>query len=59
MLYGYVRLRVFRGADCNTDHYLMSAKFKERLAASKHAAQDFDGERSNPRKLSELGIRKW
>jgi len=26
----------FRGADCDTDHYLMVAKIRERLAVSKH-----------------------
>jgi hypothetical protein len=36
----------------------MVAKVRERLAASKQAAQKFDVERYNPRKLSELGIRK-
>jgi endonuclease/exonuclease/phosphatase family metal-dependent hydrolase len=28
----------FRGADCETDHYLVGAKVKERLAVSKRAA---------------------
>ena len=39
------------GADCDTDHYLVVAKVKERLAVSKQAAQKFDGERFNLRKL--------
>jgi len=34
----------FRGADCDTDHYLVVAKVRERLALrSKQAAQKFDG----------------
>jgi hypothetical protein len=28
-------VRSFRGTDCDTDHYLLVAKFRERLAVSK------------------------
>jgi hypothetical protein len=38
------------GADCDTDHYLVVAKVRERLAVSKQVAQKFDGERFNLRK---------
>jgi len=48
----------FRGADCETDHYLVVAKVRERLAVSKQAAQRFDGERFNLGKLSELEVSK-
>jgi len=34
------------------------AKVRERLAVSKQAAQSFDGERFNLRKLNELEVRK-
>jgi len=39
-----------RGADCDTNHYLVVAA--ERLAVSKQTTQKFDVERFNLRKLS-------
>ena len=51
-------VRSFRGADCDTEHYLVVAKVRERLAVSKQVAQTFDGERFNLRKLNELEVRK-
>ena len=44
-------VRSFRGAGCDTDHYLVAAKVRERLAGSKQTAQKFDVERFNLRKL--------
>ena len=41
----------FRGADCDTDHYLVVAEVWERLVVSKQAAENFDVERFNLRKL--------
>jgi hypothetical protein len=36
----------------------VAAKFRKRLAVSKEAAQNFDGERFNLRKLNELEVKK-
>jgi len=46
----------FRGAGCDIEHYLVVAKVRERLTVIKKAAQKFDGERFNLRKLNELEI---
>jgi hypothetical protein len=45
-------VRSFRRA-----HYLVVAKLRERLAVNKQAAQNFDGERFNLRKLNELEVK--
>jgi hypothetical protein len=47
-----------RGAECDTDPYLVVANVRERLAISKQAAQKFDGERFNLGKLNEIEVRK-
>jgi len=49
---------VFRGAECDTDNYLVIAKVGERLALGKQAVQRFDRQRFNLRKLNELEVRK-
>jgi hypothetical protein len=51
-------VRFFRGSNCDTYDYLVVAKVTERLAVSKQAAQKFDVERFNLRKLSELETMK-
>ena len=51
-------MRIFKRVDCGTEHYLVTAEVKERLAVSKKAAQNFDGERFNLRKLNELEVSK-
>jgi hypothetical protein len=46
------------GADCDTDHYLVVAKVRERLAVSKRAAQKIDTERFNVKKLKEGDVKE-
>ena len=48
----------FRGADCDTDHYLVIAKVRERLAVGKEAALRFDRQRFNLRKLNEPEVKE-
>jgi len=40
-------VRSFRGTDCDTDHHLVIAKVRERLAVGKQVAQRFDRQRFN------------
>ena len=51
-------VRRFRGTDCDTDHYLVVAKVRGRLALNKQAAQKLNGERFNLRKLKDLEVKK-
>jgi hypothetical protein len=47
-----------RRANCETNNYLVVAKFRERLAVSIQAAQKFDVRRFNLRKLNEMDVRQ-
>jgi hypothetical protein len=58
-------VRSFWAADCDSDHYLMVVKVRERLAMNKQRSQRFHMERLNLKKLnnfvlrSQIGLQIW
>jgi hypothetical protein len=49
-----LNVQSFRTADCDSDHYLVVVKFRERLAVNKKRSQRFDMERFNLKKLNDV-----
>jgi hypothetical protein len=47
-------VRPFRAADCDSDHYLVAVKVRERLAVTKQRSHRFDTERFNLKKLNKV-----
>jgi hypothetical protein len=45
-------VKYFRGADCDSDHYLVVAKVRERLAVGKRMVNKMDVERLNLKQLN-------
>jgi hypothetical protein len=48
----------FRGNDCDTDHYLVVAKVRERLSINKQVMQGFDMKRFKLKTLNEEDVKK-
>jgi hypothetical protein len=53
-----VDIQCSRGADCDTDHYLMVAKVREKLSVSKRTAQNFGMERFNLKILNDVEVKE-
>jgi hypothetical protein len=47
-------VRSFRAADCDSNHYLVEATFRERLAVNKQRSHRYHMERFNVKNLNEV-----
>jgi hypothetical protein len=53
-----VDVQSFRGADCDTDHYLVPVKVSQRLSVNKQAAKKSNMERYNLKKLNDVEVKE-
>jgi hypothetical protein len=51
-------IQSFRGADSDTDHYLVVAKLRNRISVHKRVRQNFDLERFDLKKLNVLEVKE-
>jgi hypothetical protein len=51
---GVLDIQSFLAADCDTNHSLVVAKFRERLAVNKHKSHNYHMERLNFTKLKDV-----
>jgi hypothetical protein len=51
-------IRSFRGADCDTNHYLIVAKLMEKILVSKRVRQNFHLERFDLKKLDDIEVKE-
>jgi hypothetical protein len=52
-----LEVQSFKGADGDTDHYLVAAKIRKRLAVSKQTPHRFLGKKVNLKKLNYVDIK--
>jgi hypothetical protein len=50
-------VRLYRAAECDSDHYLVVAKVRERLAVNKQGSHKFHIESFNLKKLNDAVLR--
>jgi hypothetical protein len=48
----------FRGADCDSNHYVVVTKLRDRISGSKRAWQNFDLERFDLKKLDGIDVKE-